>query len=210
MTVFDRYAQEYDRWFDEHERIYQAEVSAVRQFIPPAGIGVEVGVGTGRFSIPFSIKLGVESSRRMAQFAHRGGILVCQAVGERLPFRDGQFDFVLMVTVICFVADVSELLRETCRVLKAAGRLIIGFIDRESALGQLYESRKETDQFYRQARFYSAAEVADYTRRAGFNRLEYCQTVFGVPIRTFQVDPVRTGYGKGAFVVLSAEKRGGG
>ena len=206
MTVFDRHAQEYDRWFDEHERIYRAEVSAVRKFIPPAGIGVEVGVGMGRFSIPFGIKLGVEPSRRMAPFAHRRGISVCQAVGEWLPFRDGQFDFVLEVTVICFVADVSELLRETRRVLKAAGRLIIGFIDRESALGQLYESRKETSQFYRQARFYTVAQVADYTRRAGFNRLEYCQTVFGLPTNTSQVDPIRTGYGQGAFVVLSAEK----
>jgi ubiquinone/menaquinone biosynthesis C-methylase UbiE len=178
----------------------------VRRFIPPAGLGIEVGVGSGRFSVPFGIKLGVEPSPRMAQFAHSRGISVCQAVGERLPFSDRQFDFALMVTVICFVADVSELLRETRRVLKTGGRLILGFIDRQSTLGQLYESRKETDQFYWQARFYSVAQVAHYTRQAGFNRLEYCQTVFGLPIKTSQVDPVGTGYGEGAFVVLSAEK----
>jgi hypothetical protein len=33
MTVFDQYAQEYDRWFEENERIFQAEVEALRQFV---------------------------------------------------------------------------------------------------------------------------------------------------------------------------------
>jgi ubiquinone/menaquinone biosynthesis C-methylase UbiE len=49
-AVFDQRAQEYDRWFDEHELIYRAEVSAVREFLSREGIGIEVGAGTGRFS----------------------------------------------------------------------------------------------------------------------------------------------------------------
>jgi ubiquinone/menaquinone biosynthesis C-methylase UbiE len=128
-TVFDQRAQEYDDWFDEYELIYRAEVSAVRELLPRKGIGIEVGAGTGRFSVPLGIRLGVDPSGHMAQFAHQRGMSVCQAVGERLPFRDGQFDFVLMVTVICFVADVYRLLQEVRRVLKTAGRVIIGFVD---------------------------------------------------------------------------------
>ncbi|MDI6808674.1 MAG: hypothetical protein QME66_06810 [Candidatus Eisenbacteria bacterium] len=27
ITVFDKHADEYDRWFDENEQVYQAEVS---------------------------------------------------------------------------------------------------------------------------------------------------------------------------------------
>jgi len=207
VRVFDEHTQEYDRWFDEHERLYQAEVNALSKFIPLAGLGVEIGVGTGRFAIPFGVKFGIDPSRPMAQVAQSRGMAVCQAWGERLPFHDDQFDFALMVTVICFVADVTALLRETRRVLKPGGRFILGFIDRDSPLGQLYESRKESDQFYHQAQFYSVEQVADYVRQARFGGIAFCQTIFGVPGEALgQVELVRDGYGDGAFVVLSAKK----
>lgn len=209
VSVFDEHAQEYDRWFDENERVYQSEVVALRKFIPSRGMGIEVGVGTGRFSVPFGIKIGVEPSERMAQIANSRGIAVCQAVGERLPFQNDQFDFVLLVTVICFVEEPSPLLREARRVLKPGGRIIIGFIDRNSALAQLYESRKETSTFYREARFYSATQVAESARQARLVALQFCQTIFGIPSETMDTGQVRDGFGEGAFVVLSAERKGG-
>lgn len=204
--VFDRYAREYDCWFDRHPELYRAEVNTVRRLLPTVGIGIEIGVGTGRFAVPFGIKFGIEPSRRMAEIAQGRGLTVCQAMGEALPFPDGRFDFALLVTVICFVGDVPVLLREVWRVLKPSGRLIVGFVDRNSALGQLYESRKESDQFYHQARFYSAAQVGAYTLQVGFDRLEFCQTLFGLPGERPESEPVRDGYGEGAFVALSAEK----
>jgi SAM-dependent methyltransferase len=209
MGVFDERAQEYDLWFDTHECLYRAEVNALGRFIPATGLGVEIGVGTGRFAVPFGIELGVEPSRRMAEIARDRGIAAYQAVGEALPFRDDRFDFALLVTVICFVNHVPALLRETRRVLKPAGRLILGFIDRDSPLGQLYVSRKEADPFYRQAHFYSVGQVANYARQVGFGNIEFCQTIFGLPGETsgdIETLPVRAGYGEGAFVVLSAEK----
>lgn len=209
VDVFDQYAREYDSWFDKHPELYRAEVNAVRRFVPPVGIGIEIGVGTGRFSVPFGVPFGVEPSRPMAQVGKHRGIAVCQAVGERVPFPDGQFDFALLVTVICFVDDVPVLLREAWRVLKPGGRLILGFIDRDSALGRLYESHKETDSFYRQARFYAAAQVAAYAVQVGFDRLEFCQTLSGLPRETLDIERVRAGYGEGAFVVLSTKKRTG-
>jgi hypothetical protein len=71
----------------------------------------------------------------------------------------------------------------------------------------LYESRQESDQFYRAARFYSVEQVADYVRQARFGGIAFCQTIFGVPDETSgKVEPVCNGYGDGAFVVLSAKK----
>lgn len=154
-TVFDDRAQEDDRWFDEHEPIYQAEVEAVRRFAPPTGLGIEVGVGTGCFAVLLGIRFGIDPSRRMLRIARRRGLQVCEAIGERLPFRDEQFDLVLLVTVICFVDDVPALFRETRRVLQSGGHLVLGFIDRDSPLGRSYEARKETNRFYRAAHFYS-------------------------------------------------------
>jgi len=172
--VFDRYAREYDCWFDGHPELYRAEVNAVRKLLPPHGIDLEIGVGTGRFAVPFGIQFGIEPSRRMAEIAQGRGLAVCQAVGEALPFPDGRFDFVLLVTAICFVDDVPALLRGAWRVLKPGGRLILGFIDRSSALGRLYESRKEADKFYRYAHFYTAAQVAAsrYPTRADLRSAE--------------------------------------
>jgi SAM-dependent methyltransferase len=206
VAVFDKHADEYDRWFDENQRIYQAEVNALRRFVPEAGFGIEVGVGTGRFSTPFGIRIGVEPSRNMAQIAKTRNILVCQAVGERLPFRDGQFDFALLVTVVCFVKDVAPLLHEVSRVTKIGGKVIIGFIDRESALGRLYESRKGADKFYKKAHFYSAPEIVAFVRQVGLGELQFCQTIIGLPNNSATAYQVRAGYGEGAFVAVSAIK----
>jgi SAM-dependent methyltransferase len=208
VAVFDENAAEYDRWFGENEALYRAEVAAVRRLVPPAGRGVEVGVGTGRFAAPLGLRIGVEPAWGMGRIAQSRGIAVCQAVGERLPFRDGHFDFVLLVTVICFVPDVPRLLQEAGRVLQPAGRLILAFIDRQSPLGRQYEAHKAADRFFRQARFYSVAEVTALVRSAGFAPGPFCQTVLGLPSESPHAAEVREGYGAGAFVVLSAEKLG--
>ncbi len=206
MTVFDQYAQEYDRWFDENERIYQAEVNALRRAIPQQGKGIEIGAGTGRFSIPLTIGLGIEPSRQMAFIARRRGLAICQATGERLPFPREQFDHALLVTVICFVFDMLELLQEIHRVLVPGGLLINSFINKDSTLGRMYESQKDSSKFYKQAHFYSADQVASCTRKAGFGDLAFTQTILGLPSITLDFDLVQDGCGKGAFVVLTAKK----
>lgn len=206
VTVFEQHAAEYDAWFDAHGAVYQAELAALRRCIPAAVSGLEVGVGTGRFAIPLGIRFGIDPSHRMLQIARRHGLRVCQAVGEQLPFRHGQFDVVLLVTVICFVDYVPTLLRELRRVLKSDGHLIIGFINRNSELGRLYESRKETSAFYRDARFYSVEEVAGRVKEAGFRSLRFCETVFGDATQLGSSGlEVRDGYTNGAFVVVGAQ-----
>ncbi|NIO41842.1 MAG: methyltransferase domain-containing protein, partial [Burkholderiales bacterium] len=64
---------------------------------------------------------------------------------ETLPFDDAVFDYTLIVTTICFVDDVCAVLAETHRVLKPAGCVVIGFIDRASALAQRYLMLRDTN-----------------------------------------------------------------
>ncbi len=85
-TNFDKYAIEYDRWFDQNHFAYQSELAAIHRFIPDKGLGVEIGTGTGRFSTPFSITVGVEPSDTMAAIASSRGITVHRARAEELPF----------------------------------------------------------------------------------------------------------------------------
>jgi SAM-dependent methyltransferase len=205
IAVFDQQATAYDRWFDDHPAIYRAEVKALRRFVPTVGLGLEIGAGSGRFAVPLGVTIGVEPAGHMAALARCRGVPVCRAIGEALPCRQAQFDFALLVTVICFVPDVPTLLGETRRVLRQDGVLIIGFIDGGSELGQRYESRKAASRFYQGARFYSSPEVAALIQDAGFTELRFCQTLFGAANEdTPSIYDVRDGYGAGGFVVVSA------
>lgn len=205
-TTFDKNFEEYDLWFDEHEKIYQAELESLKRLIPQIGLGIEIGVGTGRFSVPFGIGMGVEPSKNMALIAGKRGISVCQALGEHLPFSEDQFDFALLVTVVCFVKDVAQLLFEGKRVIKVGGQVIVGFVDKESALGQFYLVHKDSNKFYREAYFYSTQEIVTFMQQVGLGQMQSCQTIFGLPGSDEAIYQVRSGAGEGAFVAISAKK----
>ena len=78
----------------------------------------------------------------MGEIARQRGIEAIAGVAEALPFDDAQFDFALMITTICFLNDIKNAFREAYRVLKPDGCLIIGFIDKDSPLGKLYQRHK--------------------------------------------------------------------
>jgi len=160
IQVFEKWAREYDEWFDINRFAYNSEILALRKFIPQKGEGLEVGVGTGRFSVPLGIKIGVEPARAMADLARKRGIEVYEAKAEELPFESVSFDFVLMVTTICFLQDPMQALKEAKRVLKPEGHIIIGMIDKDSSLGNAYESKKERSKFYKYAQFYSVIPIS--------------------------------------------------
>ncbi|MFO8048080.1 MAG: class I SAM-dependent methyltransferase [Desulfosudaceae bacterium] len=203
IEPFEKYSTEYDQWFDTHFDFYEAELEAIRRLIPTDGAkGLEVGVGSGKFAVPLGIKVGVEPSEKMANKAGLKGIDVHFGVAEELPFSDGLFDFVLMVTTICFVDDVAESLQEIFRVLKADGSIVVGFVDRESELGKQYSEKKERSRFYKDATFFSTPEVLKCLEESGFVIQNILQTLIpGESTRT-----IWEGFGKGAFVVIKGMK----
>jgi SAM-dependent methyltransferase len=172
--------------------------------IPTGGLGLEVGVGTGRFAGPLGIKTGVEPSKRMADIARKRGIEVLNAVAEELPFGDSRFDFILMVTTVCFVDNIGKSLEEAHRVLSDGGVIIIGFVDRNSKMGQIYVERKEENVFYKEATFFSVDDLVKHMDNAGFKDPRFEQTIFGTLGETAEDEPVSPGYGEGSFVVIQA------
>jgi len=200
---FEKYSDAYDEWFKKNFDLYEAELEAIRQLIPPPGSeGMEVGVGSGKFAAPLGIKIGVEPSEKMAIKARMQGINVYRSVAEELPFSDGRFDFVLMVTTICFVDDVIKSFREAFRVLKPSGCIIVGFVDKESELGRQYADKHEKSKFYKDATFFSAQEVLKYLEEVGFMTTRIKQTL----IPGESQETILDGYGKGAFVVIRSVK----
>ena len=164
-------------------------------------------MGSGRFAAPLGIQVGVDPSPAMLVHAAARGIEVVNGVAEDLPFADGRFDHALIVTTICFVDSPAEMFAEARRVLKPGGRLVIGFIDRDSAMGQDYLAHQTENVFYREATFYSADEVARLLREAGFSIDAWGQTLAHPLHETHQIEALRPGYGQCAFVVVAARPR---
>lgn len=202
---FEKYGDRYDEWFERNRDVYNSELEAIRKLIPsPHAKGLEVGVGSGKFAAPLGIKIGVEPSDSMAAKAEKHGIQVFRDVAEDLPFSDSEFDFVLMVTTICFVDDILTSLREAFRVLKTGGCIIVGFVDKASDLGKQYLDKRNTSVFYKEATFFSGQEVCHYLTDAGFGDLTFRQTL--IPGETQET--IQDGFGKGAFVVAKGVKNG--
>ena len=201
--AFEEHSDAYDDWFDKNHEVYKAELQVVRQLLPGGKArGVEVGVGSGKFAVPLGIKLGVEPTEQMAVKARKLGVQVLPGVAEELPLDTEQFDFVLMVTTICFVDDIIQSFREALRVLVSGGCIIVGFVDMESELGQKYLQNRHKSKFYQQATFFSTRQVLDHLQTAGFGQTEVKQTL--IPGETEPT--VRDGFGEGAFVVIKAVK----
>ncbi len=203
-SAFDKQAAEYDAWFDRHCLFFQAELAALRSIVPATGHGVEIGVGTARFALPLGISIGVEPSPGMAELARQRGLDVREGVAEALPFDDESFDFAIMVTVVCFLDDVNGAFREAWRILKPGGAFVVGFIDRESKLGRIYEQKREQSVFYRDATFYSVNDLVMLLHETGFSDFSYRQTLF--PGERTDVT-VREGFGDGSFVVIKGHKK---
>jgi len=189
-----------------NKNIYQSELNAMRMLLPN-GEGIEVGVGSGRFATPLGINLGVDPSVEMVNVAKKRGINVIVGITEVLPLRSSLFDFVLMVTTICFLDDVETAFKEISRILKPKGSLLVGFIDRESPVGRLYQKNKEKNVFYRVANFYTVSEVVTHMREAGFNGFNFTQTIFHPLPEITDAEPAKEGYGEGSFVAVRATKK---
>jgi len=203
-NIFDRYAKKYDGWYDKNRFAYLSELEALKKALPKKGRGLEIGVGTGRFAAPLAIQFGIDPSKKMLEIAKARGIKVKSSGGENLPFKNSVFDYVALIITLCFVKNPIQVLKEAGRVLKKNGKIIIGIIDKDSFLGGFYRRKKSV--FYKQAAFFGVREVTGYLKTTGFRKVSYYQTIFKLPGKITSVEKPRLGYGKGGFLVISAQK----
>jgi len=201
---FNLYADEYDKWFEENEIIFQSELNALQEALPFEGTGIEIGIGTGRFANQLKINIGVEPSEKMSSIAKQRGITIVNAVAENLPFKEQSFDFALMVTTVCFLTNILQAFSEVHRILKPNGEIILGIIDKNSKIGKIYEKEKSKSKFYNNANFYSTEEISHLLVEAGFINFSYWQTLSAG--RKNVVEKPKSGFGDGGFVVIKAVK----
>ncbi len=201
-SIFNKYYKRYDAWYEKNKLAYLSELKALRKVLPKRGKGLEIGVGTGRFASALGVKYGVDPSLEMARIAKRRGLKIEIGRGEKLSFKNQEFDFCLVVITISFISNPEKVIKEIKRILKKKGRLIIGIIDRESFLGRYYQKKKS--EFYKEAHLFSPPEVVTLLKKAGFKKFSFWQTIFHLPQKIKEVEKPKTGFGEGGFVVICA------
>jgi SAM-dependent methyltransferase len=209
---FDEHVVQYDAWFESESGriIFSQELACLRMGVPhPTGRWLEIGVGTGRFAAMLGLSDGVDPSSPMRAMAVRRGIRAVDAVGESLPYPDRTFDGALMTTTLCFLSDPGKSFGECHRVLKDAGRFVIGLIPADSPWGRRY-ARKSADghPIYSAATFHSPEDVLRLARGSGFEFQEAWSCLLTPPEALTAEGPPRRGIVPDAgFVTMEFMKR---
>ncbi|MEW6557701.1 MAG: class I SAM-dependent methyltransferase [Elusimicrobiota bacterium] len=207
-SIFDIHFKEYDGWYERHRFAYLSELKALKKVTPHKGKGLEIGVGTARFAVPLKIKYGIDPSKNMLKIAKKRGIKTFLGKGEKLPFADKSFDFVLIAITICFVDNPEKVIAESYRVLKSHGKIIVGIVDRNSFLGRFYlKEKKQGHRFYKYANFFSTEEIKKMLKKYNFMEIAVFQTVFQLPENMKRIEKPKTGFGRGGFTVITGKKK---
>ncbi|MEO0373790.1 MAG: class I SAM-dependent methyltransferase [Cyanobacteria bacterium P01_A01_bin.17] len=93
-----------------------------------------------------------------------GQLTVHQAAAEALPFSDNAFDAVATVNTLYFWSDISAVLQNCRRVLKASGKLAIAYNSKA-----FLEENQATQKGFRA---YDEAEVETQMQQAGFTQIQ--------------------------------------
>ena len=200
--LFDNLVNEYEEWFERYPEIYEEEIKTIKALLP-SGRGMEVGVGTGRFAAPLGIKFGIEPSKKMAEVARERNIKVVEMSAEEMNFKD-KFDFILMVTTICFVKNPLKTIENCYKALKKGGYLLIAFVDLDSPLGKFYEKNKEKSKFYKYTTFFTKDDIINLMKKIGFKGFECKENLYGDSLDNLKFEINKCD--GGAFKVIRGRK----
>lgn len=133
VRIYDRYASMYDHLFERF--FYPTKLLALSSIDFPANARVlDIGIGSGMsltlfpehcriVGIDISYKMLVEARKKACQSSKN--ISLITANGERLPFEDNAFDFILMSHVLSVIPNPERALQEVHRTVKKEGNVVI-------------------------------------------------------------------------------------
>jgi len=210
--VFDTLAERYDEWFERPFgksafKLEKACIESLCQNLKQPFL--EIGVGTGRFAETLKIEYGIDISTGVLKFAKRREIAVIKGTGEKLPFKHESFGAVFLIVTLCFVNEPIEVLKESARVTRDDGSIILGLIFRESPWASFYERKaRKGNVFYRIAKFHSFEDLKAMIEKAGLKILGINSTIFQDPTENplrFE-SPRKGNYKKAGFVAVKVGK----
>ena len=185
---------------------------------------LDVGCGDGDLALELAkrgaIVTGLDANPAMLTAARRRtealGTPLCFIEGnaERLPLEKATFDFVVAVTLLCFVRDAERAVTEMARVLKPGGRLMIGELGRWNLWAAQRRIRGWMgNPTWRAATFHTARELRGLAITAGLDVTEIRGAIHyppcGIPAKLLAPIDLRLGHNStigAAFIVLLATK----
>ena len=114
---------------------------------------LDVGGGSGRFAIPLHVKgrkvIVLDSSANaLSSLKNKQNDLpIIRGNGEKLPFKAGTFDVILVIETIEYITNKQSFLEECHTMLKEDGILIVTILNRLS-YKMLHPNRKKRPEFY--------------------------------------------------------------
>ena len=177
----------YDQWFSMPvgALVDRLEMALVLRMVSPryGETALDVGSGTGHFCFALADRgmqvTGIDASLEMVRAAQAAGKSVRYRHGraESLPFSDNQFDVVLSVAAMAFIASPQRAIGEMVRVLKPGGRLVVGALNPDSAFGRAYLSESQVSETpFRHAHMLSPADLI--TMLGEYGRVFWSSSVF--------------------------------
>ena len=187
VDAFNKVADVYDDWYrhPQGRQVFNAERDAVDSMIPPEGLGLEIGSGTGAFAESLEdhrrVIVGLDPSVQMISRAVEKKTHNVLGYGNYAPFRS-IFDFSYMVTVIEFLDNPVETLTEIKGICKADGFLTLMFINGRSPWGVFYrEIGSKGDPVFKHARLYELDEIKELFDKAGYQIITVKGTLSSEP-----------------------------
>ena len=163
---------------------------------------LEVACGTGQgvgyiASISRSVSAG-DYSNRLLEIAHRHygeRFSFRQFDAHRIPFADESFDVLLIFEALYYLADADKFFRESRRVLRPGGHLLIATANKD--LFDFNPSPFST-------RYLGVVELAEALRRHGFTTEFFGDTpINGVSTRQRLLRPVKAAAARLGFIPKS-------
>ncbi len=154
MAIFDTEAEIYDQWYGTPlgNFVDRLEKEAVFSLLNPSEGSsiIDVGCGTGNYSLELAALgcnvTGVDNSKKMIDIAIEKArsrnlkVNFLFADVSKLPFGDDLFDAAVCVAAVEFFDNWQKGIDEIFRVVKPDGKIVIGFINKKSHWGELYQS----------------------------------------------------------------------
>jgi SAM-dependent methyltransferase len=166
----------YETWYQttgcRTDHLEKAVLERLLAGFPQSSTLLEVGCGTGHFTRWFAEQglqaMGLDRSRLMLAEAVRLGSPLC-VYGDALalPFSNGAFDLVALVTTLEFLPEPVQALTEALRVARQG--LVLGVLNRQSLLGR--QLKREGGPIWGVARFFAPVELSRLVQRAAAGRL---------------------------------------
>jgi ubiquinone/menaquinone biosynthesis C-methylase UbiE len=169
--VDPKIASGYEAWYQSAgvlaDRLEKELLKQMLGEFPSAGTLLETGCGTGHFTRWFQDQaltvVGLDLAFPMLTEATglNGAAYLC-GDAHALPFQDGAFDLVALITTLEFVRDPVRTVNESLRIARQG--LILGVLNRHSPLG--WRRRREGGVVWGAARFFTPGELTSLVRQA--------------------------------------------